>query len=716
MALTIKKVAMPADKISIKCPYIMTPTRIVIHNTANDASAVNEIKYMQSNNAQTSFHYAVDDKQAVQGVELWRNAWHAGDGGNRDKNSKYYSYGNLEGIAIEICYSKSGGEKFIKAEKNAAELTAKLLLDFGWGIDKVTKHQDYSGKYCLPIDETELLTPNGWVNLGDIDVGDIVAQFNEGRIEFVPVQHVIEPYYADVIKARRIEATLNHDMLYRNEYGSRWIKDKWERVLEKCIAIIPVGGKYEVQGLPISDDYIRYLVWIQADGHYAQRKSKYTGKTHQLGIEFHFSKKRKVDRLIGILESIGQRYSFNERSDGTYSIRIHDCMAKNKVEMYLDNKCFSWKMINMNDHQREVFLEEILFADGSIENRSYFSTKQQNYDVVSAIAALHNRRSLQTTTGNSTALYFNESNLTVPHDTEKVMRNTLVSCVTVPSGAILIRQYGQPKVVGNCPHRTLDMGWDRFLKMVEEKRQELLGQTKSSAKADLTSTTLNGYSLERAKDFSIVYWDKSKKKGTANSYINGGFFAFYKENGVEFTLPTGILVCDISLDTTNPSAKYLKPYVHGSKLYYGVNDNASSQFKGRKVSTFVVPINGTPYVRELDIAPATARYAISGIPVVRDGMDVSYNNFVKAQGWDESPFYATTRNFIGLKGTSIWIVSGTSKTKNFVSYSEVYEKLEDFGFDQLLALDGGSSYYRKANGKAGITLSDRNVNSLVVFG
>ena len=148
MALTIKKVAMPADKVSIMCPYIMTPTRIVIHNTANDAPAMNEIKYMQSNNNQTSFHYAVDDKEAVQGVELWRNAWHAGDGGNRDKNSKYYSYGNLEGIAIEICYSKSGGTKFDKAEKNAAELAAKLLIDFGWDMDKVTKHQDYSGKYC----------------------------------------------------------------------------------------------------------------------------------------------------------------------------------------------------------------------------------------------------------------------------------------------------------------------------------------------------------------------------------------------------------------------------------------------------------------------------------------------------------------------------------------------------------------------------------------
>lgn len=56
--------------------------------------------------------------------------------------------GNMEGISIEICYSKSGGDRFIKAEQNAAKLIAQLLKERGWGIDRVTKHQDYANKYC----------------------------------------------------------------------------------------------------------------------------------------------------------------------------------------------------------------------------------------------------------------------------------------------------------------------------------------------------------------------------------------------------------------------------------------------------------------------------------------------------------------------------------------------------------------------------------------
>lgn len=127
---------------SIKCPYPMTPTRIIVHNTENNASALNEINYMRTNKNQVSFHFAVDDYQIIQGIPLNRNSWNAGDGNN--------GIGNREGIAIEICYSKNDSDlpKFLQAEKNAAWLIAYLLVQFGWGLEQVTKHQQYSGKYC----------------------------------------------------------------------------------------------------------------------------------------------------------------------------------------------------------------------------------------------------------------------------------------------------------------------------------------------------------------------------------------------------------------------------------------------------------------------------------------------------------------------------------------------------------------------------------------
>lgn len=143
--MEIVQMLCPSDKYSIKCPYSMTPQGITIHNTANDASAKNEVSYMLTNNNKVSYHYAVDDVRAVQGIPLDRNAWHAGDGGG--------GFGNRYTIGIEICYSKSGGDRFHTAERNAAELTARLMLQYGWsastiGTKVVNTHQSRSGKYC----------------------------------------------------------------------------------------------------------------------------------------------------------------------------------------------------------------------------------------------------------------------------------------------------------------------------------------------------------------------------------------------------------------------------------------------------------------------------------------------------------------------------------------------------------------------------------------
>ena len=129
----------PESKYKLKATYPMDAQYITIHNTANDASALNEIAYMARNNNATSYHVAVDDKHAVQAIPFNRNAWHCGDGSGN---------GNRKSIGIEICYSKSGGPRYAAAEENAIEYVAYVLKDKGWGMDRVKWHRDWSGKNC----------------------------------------------------------------------------------------------------------------------------------------------------------------------------------------------------------------------------------------------------------------------------------------------------------------------------------------------------------------------------------------------------------------------------------------------------------------------------------------------------------------------------------------------------------------------------------------
>ncbi len=137
--IPVRQMLVPPQKWHIKCPYNMIAETITVHNTYNDASANNEARYAVSNDKSVSYHYVVDDKEVIQIVDESRNAWAAGDGNGP---------GNRKSIHVEICYSLSGGVKYVAAEALAVKFIAQLLRERGWGIDKLRKHQDWNGKYC----------------------------------------------------------------------------------------------------------------------------------------------------------------------------------------------------------------------------------------------------------------------------------------------------------------------------------------------------------------------------------------------------------------------------------------------------------------------------------------------------------------------------------------------------------------------------------------
>ncbi|EEH97437.1 MULTISPECIES: peptidoglycan recognition protein family protein [Clostridium] len=180
--MALIKNLIPESQYSTKCPYSMTPKGICIHNTANDAPAINERNYMarRDNQNEVSFHIAIDDKEAIQCIPFNRNAWHSGDGGSGQGNRNY--------IAVEICYSKSGGERFINAEKRTAREVAALLKEYGWGISQIRKHQDFSGKYC-PHRTLDM----GWqrfLNMVQIELNNL--NINQYIKEEIKVDYIIQ--------------------------------------------------------------------------------------------------------------------------------------------------------------------------------------------------------------------------------------------------------------------------------------------------------------------------------------------------------------------------------------------------------------------------------------------------------------------------------------------------------------------------------------------
>lgn len=143
--MNIKQNLVSLIKYDIKCPYNMKPQYITFHNTDNSGSAKNEINYMINNNKQVSFHVAVDDIEAIQGIPFNHNAWHCGDGSRGN--------GNRKSIGVEICYSALGknNPKLKKSEENAVKVCAQLLKQFNLGIDRLKPHKHWSGKNCPSV-------------------------------------------------------------------------------------------------------------------------------------------------------------------------------------------------------------------------------------------------------------------------------------------------------------------------------------------------------------------------------------------------------------------------------------------------------------------------------------------------------------------------------------------------------------------------------------
>ena len=83
-----------------------------------------------------SWHITIGYDKIIQAQSCNYKCYHAGT-----------TAGNNSSIGLEICMY-SDAEKQKQAYLNAIELVKIILKNYGWGIDKVKRHKDFSGKHC----------------------------------------------------------------------------------------------------------------------------------------------------------------------------------------------------------------------------------------------------------------------------------------------------------------------------------------------------------------------------------------------------------------------------------------------------------------------------------------------------------------------------------------------------------------------------------------
>lgn len=143
--LNLKQEFIPAGREN-RSGRAIVPTLITVHNTSNASPGANAAAHsrfvrntghymLNGKKNWVSWHFTVDDVQAIQHLPIKERGIHAGPGN--------------ESIGIEVCMHQ--GIDQAAADLRAARLVAKLLEDLDLGNDAVRTHQSWTGKHCPAV-------------------------------------------------------------------------------------------------------------------------------------------------------------------------------------------------------------------------------------------------------------------------------------------------------------------------------------------------------------------------------------------------------------------------------------------------------------------------------------------------------------------------------------------------------------------------------------
>ena len=212
--------------------------------------------------------------------------------------------------------------------------------------------------------------------------------------------------------------------------------------------------------------------------------------------------------------------------------------------------------------------------------------------------------------------------------------------------------------------------------------------------------------------------NEKKKNVDKKTYTNANYFGNYSEQGESFTLPAGHLVADYESES-----KWERHYCEergkfiDNKFYFDAGKwSGDKQFYGKSLTSLIIE-DGKAKIEEIKNIKDSYQYAVSGIPVIRNGKDVKFYVDVKGQGYTGGELYSTKHIFVGLKQNdeNIYIMGYKTTTSNLVYSAEMFKKLSALGYYDVIKLDGGGSYHFEVDGKVKDTMSENRRISAVIY-
>jgi len=241
----------------------------------------------------------------------------------------------------------------------------------------------YGHHHCFD-DKTEILTDNGWKYIKEFSGDETVMTYNLEKdiLEYNNIDAFIK---RDEYKELLHIENKNIDLMVTPEHGIVNFINKNPEFMEARSLLKRFGGKFmcaydsiREKKLELSDNYIKLIVWIAADGSFENSRL----------VRFNLKKERKITYLKNLLDEMDIKYSCNLQKSGSTKINFR---LPEYLSEYFDVKnkrlpeCFRY----CNKEQAYLVLKEYSITDGNmgcgIENYQVCTNKECEADLLQEI-------------------------------------------------------------------------------------------------------------------------------------------------------------------------------------------------------------------------------------------------------------------------------------------------------------------------------------------
>jgi uracil-DNA glycosylase family 4 len=340
--------------------------------------------------------------------------------------------------------------------------TAKIIAPAFFKIapDQCTKEHRRFAKCFHP--EVEVLTRSGWKRILELSKDEEVMQAVPGdhyqvALEWVRPLEVFSMAHA----SGKISRLRNEGMDLRVTHDHRMLA--WGSTGKPKVVLPAELGKqrgWANAGLLCNEEFVaderllRLAVALQADGTITEHGQ----------VRFGFSKRRKITRMLDLLDGIA--FTSSVCSNGKHKPSTAFYISRVAAECFtslLDGKKFPWKWLGLPPHLREAVLDEAKYWDGHSREEwkasQFYSVDAQSVDVLQALAAITMRKtakrgvdpvSERNQTSYRLTLRASRHNHSRGENLEltEYAHTDHVACLSVPSSYVLVRDGGIPVVVG----------------------------------------------------------------------------------------------------------------------------------------------------------------------------------------------------------------------------------------------------------------------------